>query len=73
MSKRMQVREVAEQLGCSQALVYREIQSGRMPHIRLTEKRVVVDQEELEKFLNLRRVSAEQAASKAARDGDIYR
>ena len=73
MKKYLQVSEVAEQLGCSASLVYREISCGRLPHVRLTGKRVVIEQAELDRFLALRRVTAEEAADKALRDRDVYR
>jgi excisionase family DNA binding protein len=61
-------RAVADLLGVSISFVYDEIKAGRMPHVRLGLRRIVVEADQLEEYLDLRRHSAEEAAAKWTKD-----
>ena len=55
-------REVADRLGVSRSFIYEEIARGHLPHVRLGVRRIVIELAELDRFLALRRYTAEQAA-----------
>ena len=59
-------REIATTLGVSRSFVYDEIAAGRLPHVRLGARRVLVERAEFLEFLKLRRWSAAEAASQYA-------
>ena len=60
-------QEVASTLGVSRSFVYDEIAAGRLPHVRLGARRVLVERAEFLEFLKLRRWSAAEAASRYAK------
>ena len=59
-------RKVAESLGVSPSFVYAEIKAGRMPHVRLGARRIIVEVSQLDAYLALRRWSARAAAAQCA-------
>ena len=61
----LSARAVAERLGVSKSFVYDEIKAGRLPHLRLGQRRYVIESEQLDHYLALRRVTAEEAAANA--------
>ncbi len=56
---------VAELLGVSRTFVYDAIAAGTLPYARIGARRFVIERSELERFLTLRRHSAEEAARRA--------
>lgn len=56
-------REVAELLGVSRSFVYDQIAAGRLPHLRVGARRIVIEREQLERFLALQRHTANAAAA----------
>ena len=60
-SQALTPREVADRLGVSRSFIYEEIARGRLPHVRLGLRRIVIELRELDRFLALRRYTAEQA------------
>ena len=60
-------------LRVSKSLLYAEIRADRIPHRRVSERRVVIPRRELEDYVARRRCSVEEAASMSAEHGDQYR
>ena len=60
-------REVAATLGVSKSFVYEEIAAGRLPHLRLGRRRIVIELSQLEEYLRLRRWGAVEAAGRCSR------
>ena len=59
-------RRVARLLGVSHTFVYDAIAAGTIPHVRIGPRRFVIERSELERFLALRRHTAEEAALRAS-------
>ncbi len=57
-------RELASRLGISKSFIYEQIATGRLPHVRLGARRIVIELSQLDEFLELRRCSAEGAAAR---------
>ena len=62
--KALSSRQVARLLGVSRSFVYDEIKAGRLPHVRIGQRRIVIEQRELDRYLRLRRLDAETAAAR---------
>ena len=65
--------EVANLLNVSKSFVYDEIKAGRLPHVRIGARRIVIESDQLDRYLELRRYTAEQAAERWAEHQDEYR
>ena len=62
------VADEARRLGISPGWLYSEVRAGRFPCLRLG-ARVLLDPAEVDRFLDLRRVSVEEALGRADEDG----
>lgn len=51
MSKLLTVKQVAARLGVSQVTVYRALADGSLPCVRLQERIVRIEEEELQRFI----------------------
>lgn len=61
--KLLTVEEVAEILRVSLTTVYRRIQSGELPYIKLGHRQVRVKPEDLEAYIDAHRIAREPAES----------
>ncbi len=61
------VAEEAERLGISKGWLYTEIREGRFPHVKLR-GRVLLDPEDVDQFLDRRRVTVEEALYQSEED-----
>ena len=53
----LRIRETAEILRISQAQCYNLINQGKLPAIRISERRLVVDQKDLERYIERQRIN----------------
>jgi excisionase family DNA binding protein len=65
--------EVAALLGVSRSTIYEMIRRGIIPHVRITTGRIVIEVDELDKYLELRRHTAEEAAERWTDVNATYR
>lgn len=66
-------KDIAHETGKSTRWVLDLCQKGLLPHDRLSDRTIVIDREEWERFKQLRRITAEQAAARAAERAQVYK